>query len=50
VEALYSRRGLIRRLISIFRESARHPFPNWRDAPTFVDLSVVKRDEALEIG
>ncbi len=33
VEALHSRRGLIRRLISIFRESARNPFPNWEDAP-----------------
>src|SRR6266436_4521705 len=30
VEALHSRRCLIRRLISIFRESARNPFPNWR--------------------
>ena len=33
VEALYGRRCLIRRLISIFRESTRNPFPNWRDAP-----------------
>ena len=32
-EALCCRRGLVRRLISIFRESARNPFPNWRDAP-----------------
>ncbi len=39
VEALYSRRRIIRRLISIFRESARNPFPNWRDAATFVALS-----------
>jgi len=34
VEALYSRRCLIRRLISIFRESARNPFPSWRDVPS----------------
>ena len=33
VEELYRRRCLVRRLISIFRESARNPFPNWRDAP-----------------
>lgn len=49
VEALYSRRSLIRGLISIFRESARKPFPNWGAAPTFVDLSVVRRDEAAGI-
>jgi len=33
VEALYRRRCLIRRLISIFRESMRSPFPNWGKAP-----------------
>jgi len=33
VESLSSRRRLIRRLISIFRESTRNPFPNWQDAP-----------------
>jgi len=32
VEALYRRRCLIRRLINIFRESMRNPFPNWCDA------------------
>jgi hypothetical protein len=32
VESLGNRRGLIRRPISIFRESARNPFPNWRDS------------------
>lgn len=32
VESLDSRRHLIRRLISIFRESARHPFANWQEA------------------
>jgi hypothetical protein len=35
-EALYGRRRLLRRLISIFRESARDPFPNWLDLPVFV--------------
>ena len=49
IETLYKRRCLIRRLISIFRESARNPFPNWRDVPTFVALSSVRRDEAVEI-
>jgi hypothetical protein len=48
-EALYSRRGLIRRLISIFRESARHPFPNWREAPKFVGLPSGRQDEVVEI-
>jgi hypothetical protein len=33
VEALYNRRRLIRRLISIFRESMRNPFPNWGHLP-----------------
>jgi hypothetical protein len=33
VEALYGRRRLIRQLISIFRDSARNPFPNWHDVP-----------------
>jgi hypothetical protein len=32
VEELFRRRRLIRRLISIFRESIRAPFPNWREA------------------
>jgi hypothetical protein len=49
VETLGSRRGMIRELISLFRESPRNPFPNWRDAPTSVDLSSMKRDEAVEI-
>ncbi len=49
VEALYTRRCLIRRLISMFRDSARNPFPNWRDAPPFVGLSSVTGDEAAEI-
>ena len=33
VDELCKRRRLIRRLISIFRESARNPFPNWHDVP-----------------
>jgi hypothetical protein len=31
-ESLSSRRHLIRRLITIFRESVRKRFPNWRDS------------------
>lgn len=49
VEGLYSRRFLIRGLVSMFRESVRNPFPNWRDAPTLVDLSSARRDEAVHI-
>jgi hypothetical protein len=33
VEALSGRRGMIRQLIRLFRESPRKPFPNWLDAP-----------------
>ena len=33
-ERIHSRRSMIRRLISIFRESTRHPFPGWKDVPT----------------
>jgi hypothetical protein len=54
VEVLYGRRCLIRRLISIFRESMRNPFPSWRDAPRFDcfsdGFSSVGRDEGVEIG
>ncbi len=50
VDALHHRRGVIRWLISKFRQSARNPFPNWRVAPTFDGLSSVRRDEAVEIG
>lgn len=32
VEALHSRQCSIRRLISMFRESMRNPFPNWHDS------------------
>jgi hypothetical protein len=35
VESLCDRRRMIRRLITLFRESARQPFPNWRDVPQF---------------
>ena len=48
-DQLYRRRCLIRRLISMFRESARNPFPNWRDVPLFVGLPSVRRDGAAEI-
>ena len=49
VEALYRRRCRIRRLINIFRESVRSPFPNWREAPKFVGLPSGRQDEAVEI-
>ena len=32
VETLFERRKTIRRLISLFRESARKPFPNWPES------------------
>ncbi|MGH9511362.1 MAG: HipA family kinase [Terriglobales bacterium] len=50
VEALYSRRSLIRRLITLFRESMRNPFPNWRDVQAFTSLSAIGQDEAGRIG
>jgi len=49
VDALYHRRTAIRGLIEKFRESTRNPFPNWRDSPTSVDFSAVRRDEGIEI-
>ena len=49
VDELCRRRCLIRRFISIFRESARNPFPNWRDVPLLVGLPSVRRDGAAEI-
>src|SRR5450631_2809482 len=49
VEAIFGRRSLIRRLIGIFRKSARHPFPNWIDRPTSVGLSTARRDEVVQI-
>ncbi len=47
VEALYGRRCLIRRLISIFRESARNPFPKWRDAPLCAAIPISKSYQEL---
>ena len=49
VEAIFGRRDRIRRLIRIFRESVRNPFPNWRDKSIFVDLSTARRDEVVQI-
>ncbi len=50
VDALYSRRPVIRKLISKFRESTRNPFPDWRDSPHRVDLVVARGDQGLHIG
>ena len=44
VETLYNRRQMIRRLISIFRESMRKPFPHWQNEPTVVSPSLSTRD------
>jgi len=49
VDELYSRRRLIRRLTSIFRESTRNPFPNWRDVRTSINLAADRREEGIEI-
>ena len=49
VDELSRRRFLIRRLISIFRESARSPFPNRRDVSSFVGFSSVGQEEDVEI-
>ena len=48
-EALYSRQSQIRRLITLFRESMRNPFPNWRDK-AFASVSAIGQDEARRIG
>jgi len=50
VETLYGRRGLIRRLIGIFRESARNPFPNWRDTPVRVGSAVAHWNDGVHLG
>jgi hypothetical protein len=50
VETLNSRRRLIQRLISIFRETTRNPFPNWRSSLTSVDLPSVNCDESACTG
>jgi hypothetical protein len=47
VDELYRRRCLIRRLISIFRESARNPFPNWCDVPLCAARPVSSRYQGL---
>jgi len=47
VDELYRRRCLIRRLISIFRESARNPFPNWRDVPHWAERPVSRSYQEL---
>ena len=39
VESLCNRRRLIRRFITLFRESARQPFPHWRDIPQFAGIA-----------
>lgn len=49
VEVLYKRRHMIRRLVSIFRESTRNPFPNWRDRPTSINFAAAGREEGTEI-
>jgi hypothetical protein len=49
VDELHNRRHMIRRLISIFRESNRNPFPNWRDVPTSINLAALGREEGIEI-
>jgi len=50
VDELYRRRGLIRRLIRIFRESARNPFLNWSDKSAIAVCSGLQKSEALGIG
>lgn len=49
VEALYSRRPTIRKLIEEFRKSNRNPFPNWRDSPACVELPRCDGDECLHM-
>lgn len=48
VETLYSRRCLIRRLISLFHESTRNPFPDWGHVRASSNLSVGDREEAVQ--
>ena len=42
VETLFHRRRTIRRLIAIFRESVRKPFPNWRDVDHGSGISILQ--------
>lgn len=49
VSTLYYRRTAIRGLIEKFRQSTRHPFPKWRDSPTSLDCTAIRRDEGVAI-
>ena len=42
VETLFHRRHTIRRLISIFRESTRKPFPHWQDVTHYPGVSILQ--------
>jgi hypothetical protein len=48
VEKLSKRRGIIRALIADFRDSPRHPFPNWRESPPHSAMPLAARDRSLE--
>jgi hypothetical protein len=50
VEKLSKRRGMIRDLITGFRESPRQPFPNWKDSPHTRDNGRAACDVGLHIG
>lgn len=47
VETLCSRRHMIRRLISLFRESIRNPFPNWREVYCGAGMPVLQAHHGL---
>jgi hypothetical protein len=47
VETLGSRRGIIRRLIKLFRDSTRNPFPNWQHIRQFAGVPVRQVYEIL---
>ena len=42
VETLCDRRRMIRRLITLFRESVRNPFPNWRELSYGAGISILQ--------
>jgi hypothetical protein len=48
VDALYHRRGAIRKLIGDFRRSSRNPFPNWRESSADSAIHLAVRDRSLE--
>jgi hypothetical protein len=48
VETLSLRRGIIRNLISDFRNSHRNPFPNWTESPVFVSSAIKERHEGAQ--